>query len=61
METPEQKSERLWIEGQKILVEELELRNNFIAENIRINQLALENNILSLEHEKNQLNEYLNR
>jgi hypothetical protein len=61
METPEQKSERLWIEGQKILVEELELRNNFIAENIRINQLALENNILSLEHERNQLNEYLNR
>lgn len=61
METREQKSERLWIEGQKILVEELELRNNFIAENIRINQLALENNILSLEHEKNQLNEYFNR
>jgi hypothetical protein len=61
METPEQKSERLWIEGQKILVEELELRNNFIAENIRINQLALENNALSLEHERNQLNEYLNR
>jgi hypothetical protein len=61
METPEQKSERLWIEGQKILVEELELRNNFIAENIRINQLALENNTLSLEHERNQLNEYLNR
>ena len=61
METPEQKSERLWIEGQKILVEELELRNNFIAENIKINQLALENNTLSLEHERNQLNEYLNR
>jgi hypothetical protein len=61
METREQKSERLWIEGQKILVEELELRNNFIAENIRINQLALENNTLSLEHERNQLNEYLNR
>jgi len=61
METAEQKSERLWIEGQKILVQELELKGNFITENIKILQLALDNNILALEHEKNQLNEYLNR
>jgi hypothetical protein len=61
METPEEKSERLWIEGQRILVQELELRNNFITENIRIMQLALENNALSLEHEKEQLNQYENR
>jgi len=61
MGTEEQKSERLWIEGQKILVQELELKCNFITENIRILQLALDNNVLALEHERNQLNEYLNR
>ena len=59
MEMYDKKSEELWIESQKILIEEILLRGKFIKENIRINKLALENNNMALKHEKNQLKKYL--
>lgn len=54
-------SQQLWIDSQELLIKELELRQNYIIENIKIMQLALDNNTIQLKHETKCLNEFKNQ
>lgn len=54
-------SQQLWIDSQELLIKELELRQNYIIENIKIMQLALDNNTIQLEHETKCLNDFKNQ
>jgi hypothetical protein len=53
-------SQQLWIDSQELLVKELELRQNYLIENIKIMLLAIDNNSIQLEYEKKSLNDYKN-
>ncbi len=54
-----EKSVQLWIEGQELLIKELELKVDFTTQNIVINQKVLQNASESLMHEIKQLNEFI--
>jgi hypothetical protein len=55
-----EKSQDLWIEGQKLLIQELELKKEFMIKNIEIQNTILINTEETLQHELKQLNDYLN-
>jgi hypothetical protein len=55
-----EKSQDLWIEGQKLLIQELELKKEFMIKNIEIQNTILINTDETLQHELKQLNDYLN-
>jgi hypothetical protein len=55
-----EKSQDLWIEGQKLLIQELELKKQFMIKNIEIQNTILINTEETLQHELKQLNDYLN-
>ena len=54
-----QTSIQLWIDGQELLIKELELKIDFTMQNIVINQKVLQNASESLMHEIKQLNEFI--
>jgi hypothetical protein len=54
-----EKSVQLWIEGQELLIKELEQKVDFTTQNIWINQKVLQNASESLMHEIKQLNQYI--
>ena len=54
-----EKSVKLWVEGQELLIKELEQKVDFTTQNIWINQKVLQNASESLMHEIKQLNEYI--
>ena len=54
-----EKSVQLWIEGQELLIKELELKVDFTMRNIVVNQKVLQNASESLMHEIKQLNEFI--
>lgn len=54
-----EKSVKLWIEGQELLIKELEQKVDFTTQNIWINQKVLQNASESLMHEIKQLNQYI--
>jgi len=54
-----QKSVDLWIEGQQLLVSELEIRRNFLITSIKINKSTLKNTEQTLKHERKMLEDYL--
>ena len=53
------KSVQLWIEGQELLIKELEQKIDFTMQNIILNQKVLQNASESLMHEIKQLNQYI--
>ena len=53
------KSVQLWIDGQELLIKELEQKIDFTMQNILINQKVLQNASESLMHEIKQLNEFI--
>ena len=53
------KSVQLWIDGQELLIKELELKIDFTMQNIVVSQKVLQNASESLMHEIKQLNEYI--
>lgn len=55
------KSQDLWIEGQKLLIEELKLKQEFMIKNIENQKKVLLNVEDTLKHEEKQLNDYLNQ
>ena len=55
------KSQDLWIEGQKLLIEELKLKQEFMIKNIENQKQVLLNVEDTLKHEEKQLNDYLNQ
>lgn len=59
MDKAYKKSVKLWIEGQELLIKELELKVDFTAQNIIVSQKALQNASESLMHEIKQLNEFI--
>ena len=54
-----EKSVQLWIEGQELLIKELELKVDFTMRNIVVSQKVLQNTSDSLMHEIKQLNQYI--
>lgn len=52
------KSEKLWIESQEILIEQLKLQKLNAEENIRLNKKSLKNTIESIKHEENLLKKF---
>jgi hypothetical protein len=54
-----EKSVQLWIEGQELLIKELQQKVDFTTQNIVINQKVLQNASESLMHEIKQLNEFI--
>jgi hypothetical protein len=54
-----EKSQDLWIEGQKLLIQELELKKEFMIKNIDTQNKILINTEETLQHELKQLNDYL--
>lgn len=56
-----QKSVDLWIEGQQLLVSELEIRRNFLITSIKINKSNLKNTEQTLKHERKMLEDYLKK
>lgn len=56
-----QKSVDLWIEGQQLLVSELEIRRNFLITSIKINKSTLKNTEQTLKHERKMLEDYLKK
>lgn len=54
-----QKSVDLWIEGQQLLLSELEIRRNFLITSIKINKSTLKNTEQTLKHERKMLEDYL--
>jgi hypothetical protein len=54
-----QKSIDLWIEGQELLLSELEVRKSFLITSIKINKATLKNTEQTLKHEKKMLEDYL--
>ena len=59
MDKAYEKSVQLWIEGQELLIKELEQKVDFTTQNIWINQKVLQNASESLMHEIKQLNEFI--
>jgi hypothetical protein len=53
------KSVQLWIDGQELLIKELELKIDFTMQNIVVSQKVLQNASESLMHEIKQLNEFI--
>ena len=49
----------LWIEGQKLLIDELSLKEKFLIENIKNQKETLENVKNTIIHEKEQLKDYI--
>ena len=56
-----QKSVDFWIEGQQLLVSELEIRRNFLITSIKINKSTLKNTEQTLKHERKMLEDYLKK
>lgn len=54
-----EKSVQLWIDGQELLIKELELKIDFTMQNIVVSQKVLRNASESLMHEIKQLNEFI--
>jgi hypothetical protein len=54
-----QKSIDLWIEGQELLLSELEVRKSFLITSIKINKATLKNTEQTLKHERKMLQDYL--
>jgi len=54
-----EKSVQLWIDGQELLIKELELKIDFTMQNIVVSQKVLQNASESLMHEIKQLNEFI--
>jgi hypothetical protein len=52
-------SVQLWIDGQELLIKELELKVDFTMQNIIVSQKVLQNASESLMHEIKQLNEFI--
>jgi hypothetical protein len=59
MDKAYEKSVKLWIEGQELLIKELEQKVDFTTQNIWVNQKVLKNASESLTHEIKQLNEFI--
>ena len=59
MDKAYEKSVQLWIEGQELLIKELELKVDFTTQNILVSQKVLQNASDSLMHEIKQLNEFI--
>jgi hypothetical protein len=45
------KSEKLWVDSQEILIEQLKLQKLNAEENIRLNKKSLKNTLQSIKHE----------
>jgi len=55
------KSEKLWVDSQEILIEQLKLQKLNAEENIRLNKKSLKNTLQSIKHEENILKKFLDK
>jgi len=55
------KSEKLWIESQEILIEQLKLQKENAENNIKLNKRSLKNTNASIKHEENCLRKFINQ
>lgn len=54
------KSNKLWIENQLIIIKQLKLQKENVEKNIYLNKLSLKNVNKSIVHEENMLECFLN-
>ena len=54
-----EKSNKLWIESQEILIEQLKLQKENAEKNIELNKRSLKNTKESIKHEENILRKFI--